>query len=522
MFVQMPSFRRIAFLLFLAVSLSLVYASTLAPDISWANRGADGGDLITAAATNGVPHPSGYPTYLILARLFQFLPIGTLAFRTNLLSAVCAVITSLVVADLVRCYYSGKIWIGQIAGTIAGLGLGLSQMFWSQAVITEVYTLHALFVALIIRILLQDITHKAPHTWLDRLSGLLFGLALGNQTTVAFLLPPLLFTGLFSREAKEQGSVGTKTARVALFLTSLASSLSWRPLVQRISWLFIGLLVYLIIPLRARSGSPVIWGNPLDWKGLWWLVSGRYYHWRVFALPISHIWSRLQDWTELFAAQFGIFGLLVIFYAVLFHWYRTHSRQLRWITAWIVFTFGGFALGYNTHDAYVLLIPVIVILAVWLGLGVAMPIDGLTRWKPQAAWLSFVGGILLVFPVLLNTWRFLPIVDASHDTRAVAFGREMLDTAPQNAILFTLNDEDTFSLWYYHYALGERPDIAVLQKRLLPEDWYRENMRETYPDLIIPEHSGQTWYLAVMAANQDRPNCEITLDKLEVLTCKPK
>ncbi|MBL7163073.1 MAG: DUF2723 domain-containing protein [Anaerolineales bacterium] len=518
----MPAIRRNAYLLFLAVCLLLVYAFTLAPDITWANRGADGGDLITAAATHGVSHPPGYPTYLIFARLFQFLPIGTLAFRTNLLSAVCAVLAAVIVADLVRRSHYRKAWMGQAAGLIAGLGLGLSPLFWSQAVITEVYTLHALFVALIIRVLLQNTTHKAPHTWVNRLSGLLFGLALGNQTTVAFLLPPFLFTGLFSRKAKEQGNVGTKTVRVALFPASLASSLSWRVLIQRIGGLFIGILVYLIIPLRARSDSPVIWGDPVDWNGLRWLVSGQYYHWRVFALPISHLWPRIQDWAELLAAQFGIFGLLVIIYALLFYRSRTHSRQLRWITGWMVCTFGIFALGFNTHDAYVLLIPVMVILAVWLGLGSAMLLDGLLHWQPKVAWVSLVGVILLVLPIFLNAWRFFPTVDASQDVRAVTFGREVMGTAPQNAILFALDDEDTFTLWYYHFALGERPDVAVLQKRLLPEEWYRTNMRETYPDLIIPEQSGQTWYLTVMAANQDRPNCEITLGKPDILTCKLK
>ena len=515
----MLSLRHNAFLLFLALVLALVYASTLAPDITWANRGADGGDLIAAAATDGVPHPSGYPTYLILARLFQFLPFGTLAFRTNLLSAVCAVLAALVVADLVRYNYFGKAWIGQVAGWIAGLGLGLSPLLWSQAVITEVYALHALFVALITRILLHNITHTKPHAWLGSLGGLLFGLALGNQTTVAFLLPLFLLTGVFNRRAKEQGSVGTKTVRAALSPISLASSISWRALIQRISWLFIGLLIYLTIPLRARSGSPIIWGDPVDGKGLWWLVSGQYYHWRVFALPISHLWLRLQDWAELMVAQFGIFGLLVILYALFFR--KTHSYQWRWITAWMMFTFEGFALGYNTHDAYVLLIPVIVILAVWLGLGAAMLLEGLARWRPQAAWVSIAGGILLALPILVNAWEYFPIVDASHDARAAIFGREVLETAPQNAILFTLDDEDTFTLWYYHFALGERSDIAILQKRLLPEEWYRQNMRETYPDLVIPEQAGQTWYLAMMAANQNRPACETQLNQPQMLNCFP-
>ncbi len=53
--------------LVLAISLIAVYLFTMAPGLTWANSGADGGDLITAAATGGVAHPTGYPTFLLIA-----------------------------------------------------------------------------------------------------------------------------------------------------------------------------------------------------------------------------------------------------------------------------------------------------------------------------------------------------------------------------------------------------------------------------------------------------------------------
>ncbi|HLO31264.1 MAG TPA: DUF2723 domain-containing protein, partial [Anaerolineales bacterium] len=83
--------------LILACSLSAIYLSTLAPGLSWANDGSDGGDLIAAAATNGNAHPTGYPLYLILARIFQFLPVGSLAWRTNLMSALATVCAAVLI-----------------------------------------------------------------------------------------------------------------------------------------------------------------------------------------------------------------------------------------------------------------------------------------------------------------------------------------------------------------------------------------------------------------------------------------
>ena len=79
----------------------LVYLATLAPTITWRNDGMDGGDLISAAYTLGIPHPTGYPTYVLLARLFSFLPWGDVAYRVNLMSAVFASLTVLLVYAIV-------------------------------------------------------------------------------------------------------------------------------------------------------------------------------------------------------------------------------------------------------------------------------------------------------------------------------------------------------------------------------------------------------------------------------------
>src|SRR5689334_3352659 len=93
--------------LILGVSLFIIYVRTLAPGLTWANSGSDGGDLITAAATGGIAHPTGYPLYLLLARLFQFIPLGSLAFRTNLMSAIFSVLASVLVCEIVTHASSG-------------------------------------------------------------------------------------------------------------------------------------------------------------------------------------------------------------------------------------------------------------------------------------------------------------------------------------------------------------------------------------------------------------------------------
>src|ERR1700690_1641731 len=71
------------YLAFLA--LAALYIATLMPSVA----GGDSGELTAAALTGGVPHPSGYPLFAILARLFAALPLGhSPAWRVNLLSAI--------------------------------------------------------------------------------------------------------------------------------------------------------------------------------------------------------------------------------------------------------------------------------------------------------------------------------------------------------------------------------------------------------------------------------------------------
>ena len=165
-----------------------VYCFTLAPGLSWANGGADGGDLIAAAAINGVPHPTGYPLYMLLAKLFQWLPIGNLAYRTNLLSACCTCSAAIMIYVTVNRLLSGQKYF-RIAATIAALAFGLSPLVWSQAVISEVYGLQSLLTIII----LYQTLFIGEKPLENFMRGIIFGLALGNHITIVFNIFPLSF-----------------------------------------------------------------------------------------------------------------------------------------------------------------------------------------------------------------------------------------------------------------------------------------------------------------------------------------
>ena len=153
-----------------AAAAFMLYWLTLAPGLTWSHFGADGGELLAAATTNGVPHPPGYPLYMLLlqgwlaaaARLF---PASDLAWRGNLLSALLAAVSvglsvplmarllkRLIVGDpqATTAESGAVLWLWASLGSLAW---GASQQLWSQALITEVYALHALIIVLLLWLL---------------------------------------------------------------------------------------------------------------------------------------------------------------------------------------------------------------------------------------------------------------------------------------------------------------------------------------------------------------------------------
>ncbi|MBU1345224.1 MAG: DUF2723 domain-containing protein [Proteobacteria bacterium] len=64
-----------------------VYLHTLTPTVGFH----DSGDMITASWVLGLPHPTGYPLYTLLGKVFCIIiPIGNIAYRMNMESALFA------------------------------------------------------------------------------------------------------------------------------------------------------------------------------------------------------------------------------------------------------------------------------------------------------------------------------------------------------------------------------------------------------------------------------------------------
>ena len=407
-----------------------VYLATLAPTLSWAHHGADGGDLITAARALGVPHPPGYPLYVLTAHLWSALPLpaGDLAYRFNLFSALC----SAGAAALLSVTIARSRWAGPFAGLIGGLTFAFGPIFWSQAVITEVYALNSLLVAGSLLALLS----------LPAGGGFLWGLSWTTHLTSAFFFPLALWWG--GRRA-----------------------LSWRGRARFVAGWLLGLLPFLWLPFFAARRPVINWGNPVTPARWWWVVSGALYRDYPFGLALADWPGRLAELGRFAAQQLTWPGLGLALWGVV--WLAGKSRSFclallapaGLITLW--------ALGYDTTDSHVLLIPVWMIGALFLGFG----ISGLSRWR-GFRWLA----VLIPIALLLVGW---PDANLRHDQEAADFGRRVMDQAPADALLYTTTDAQTFALWYYRHAEGWRSDLTIVDQDMLAEEWYQTMLASQDP-----------------------------------------
>ncbi len=457
--------------------LVLCYAVTIAPGLTWANGGADGGDLITAAATNGIAHPSGYPLYLLLARAFQLIPIGALAFRTNLLSAICTILAALALQTFLRRQQNS---VG--AALLAALAFGLAPVVWSQAVITEVYGLQSLLIILFLFGLLDE---KFPGG--DWTRGLLFGLAISNHLTTLCLFPLLLFRFCPQPGFARPGELGKRG------LACLC-----------------GLTLYLTLPLRAAFHPPVNWGNPVTVENFWWLVSARLYATYPLGISLSDAFLRLRAFAGLLLEQFTLPGVLIGVYGL----FSAMPRRTLFASLWMFVSFACFAIFYGSYDSQVYLIPAYLAFTMWLAYGIQDILRALSA-RPRLAQLAMTllfAGLLLCVPGTLSK------VDAAHDPRAEQFGARFVASAPRSALIFASGDESTFALWYFHHALDQRRDVAVIADDLLPYNWYASTLAKTYPSLQISPMRGSS-RSEIIANNPDRPTCFVSSGVTETQFC---
>jgi Protein of unknown function (DUF2723) len=435
-----------------ALFVFVLYLRTLAPTV----LPYDSPDLLDSPMLQmqvcvlGITHPTGYPSYLMLSHLFTYLPFGDCAYRANLASAAYAALAVLVV------YWGGYVLSRRAAAAAAAaLAFGVGETLWSQAVITEVYTLNALLVALTLLSLLIWRERRRERYLL--LSAFLVGFSMTDHLTSGLLLPAsVLFVGLVDRR---------KLVEVKLVLKGTGLFL-------------LGLSPYLFLPIRAAMDPPFKGNNPTNFERFWYVVSGGNLRGGFFAfgpaeLPerLAYYWGYLLanlHWVLLVAAVVGFVALIL--------WELATAALLGFLYLGWVF----YAIENNIPDIHLYFIPTYLVLALAAAVGFGLLLeeaeDLLARFPraPKAAILGVLSVALVLSP-LPGIGATYARNDMSKDYR----GQEILDDVAENAKPNATILHHRSNLWYMVLVEKRRRDLTLV-------DPFWHNRDISYADIVWP------------------------------------
>ena len=430
----------------------VLYVRTLAPTVLPYDSPAllDVSMLQMQACVLGMTHPTGYPSYLMLTHLFTYLPFGDCAYRTNLASAVYAAVAT--AAVFAAGYVLGR---RVAAAAAAAIAFGLGVTLWSQAVMAEVYSLNATFIAL--GLLALFLWREGGRDRYLLLFATLAGLALTNHLTSGLLLPGgLLFAALVDR--RKFADVGLALKGAGLFC--------------------VGLAPYLYLPVRSWMDPPFEANNPTNLERFWYVVSGGNLKGGFFAFGPAELPGRvlfylghLQDnlhWGLLVAAVVG-FGALLL-------WDRPAAGLLGFLA--IGWTF--YSIENDIPDIEVYFVPTYLVLALAVAAGLGFLLteaeDLLSRSPgvPRGAALAALSVALVLLP-LLDARNSYARNDRSDDRR----GREAIEDVVQNAAPNSTILHHRSHLWYMVLVEERRRDLT-----LVDPFWHNRNVE--YADIVWP------------------------------------
>jgi tetratricopeptide (TPR) repeat protein len=386
----------------------------------------DSGELVTAVHVLGIPHPSGYPLYVLLGKLWTILvPVGSIAFRMSLFSAACAATATGILHALGR-----RAGLDPVSAVFSSLLFAFSPSFWGEANVQRVYALNALFVALTTAVVLS--WHRSRNTRQLFLALFLSGLGATNHTFMVIYGIALAAFALMSEPEL------IRKPR-ALFLAAFSFGA--------------GLLPYLYLPLRSRADPPLDWGNPESLASLLRVIL-RWDFWeRAWIESPPDLFVIAADYLLGLGRELFWAGAFLAIVGALAGWRRGWPVVLALLV--MAGNFLSLALHGSRSDIFIwhrYYIPSYLMAAMLAGVGCQ---ELLKRLPRRAQFLPLAVPALAV----VMGWSSF---DRSRYRIADDFSRTLLQTLPPGAHLSATDDNILFVLIYLHFVERLRPDVDLI------------------------------------------------------------
>lgn len=419
--------------LLIGILLLLLFLGTAPPHTTME----DAAEFTLMAHFLGLPHPPGYPTFVLVGHAFSWIDFLSPAVRIALLSML-AIIGSGFFVGLITLYLGG----GLFAACFSFILFGLSTVAWGQALVVEVYALHSLFMVALLFLAL--VIRNRPTTRLTVTWFFLLGLSLTNQWPLTILGLPA-FVLLFWLPRRELGPA-LKWA-VPAFLLGLSPYL-WLFTIDRQDFSFLG-------PIDSVSGF-------FDY------ISRREY--RDRPLPFRVAWKEglfyLRDFGRLLVSDlYGIGALLAALGAYSFILNKRGLILAALLLALLSSNVLLLPVWRPEHNIYfrdIFVALQVFSFAVWtlfIGMGLDLAFRFLQGKK--------LGKTLIALTALASAaiaWQHGKTLTLHRDDFAGLYAQLILSSLPPNSVLITCDDADTGALAYQHHLLGQLSDVELVSQ----------------------------------------------------------
>jgi len=435
----------------------------------------DSPEFTAAVATLGIPHPPGHPLYVMLAKPFTLLPLGSIAFRVSLASAAFSALASLALFEIALLFIAAAAdslprTLQAILGAAVALTASVSPGWWFQSVRAEVYSLEALLVlGAFYAVARHCFVRGAEGDGALKLGALVFGLGLANHHFIALAAVPAVIPRLVALVRTRGGAAVMK----------LAARLS--------GWASVGLLAYLFIPIRSAAGAPVALGGATTPSELAWVVSAKVYQKSMAQESLASLDARSLDAVFSMMQELGPV-LVVSALAGLYLLFRRRGTAVAGamlavlgvvtIVLRSVMTFDPF-----NPDYYGYMLPAVAAIAVSAGVFAAVVVDVLRRALPR-------GGVIAAFVAASSL--ALPAARAAESRAAVDLSefratRNYFDLAlasaePGSTVLVT-HYKAFFVLWSARFIDGSRSDLSIVNPQMFGYPGYLRAALAERPEL---------------------------------------
>ncbi len=407
----------------------------------------DSGELALACAEPGIAHPTGYPLYTIIGRLFCMVSGLEAVLATNFLSVVAGAVAvfamfliSALFIDKIEPRYSniGKCLIAMAIALI----FGFYTTMWNVSTETEVYSLEIALDLIALYFLLKWWFGGSWKYFLG--AGYMFGLAFGAHMMTVLFTPAVIFILFDCRKRLSAKKLGLSAGLFVL-----------------------GLSVYLYLPIRASLEPLSNFGDPSTWGRFWRHISGWQYRVWMFDRNGNALAEAVGDiFRTLVEGTFGI-GLILCTVGILIAILRKSKHAI--FPGLIAISTILYSLNYSIPDISPYYLPALA---------------GLLLFIPYLAVVSRKA----IIPVLLLglTAGIICGVNYSKSDRSDYYLSEetatnILALAPRKSVVY-LNNWDWFApAEYLQRSHSYREDILLLDYELMRRSWYLEQLLNKDP-----------------------------------------